>query len=58
MTDHEKKLICFAHSVLRILARDEIEWENIDDMYCNAIDLGLADWVDDNDGVSKFTLTK
>ena len=64
MTDREKKLMMLGQSVLNLLVRNKIEWdqtfqwEQIDDIYCNAIDLGLADWVDDNDGVSKFTLTK
>lgn len=59
MTDREKKLMMLGQSVLNLLARDEIESEDIvDRLYFNALDLGLADWVDDNDGVSKFTLTK
>jgi hypothetical protein len=59
MTDREKKLMMLGQSVLNLLARDEIEFEDlVDRLFFNALDLGLADLVNNNEGVIKFTLTK
>jgi hypothetical protein len=59
MTDREKKLMMLGQSVLNLLARDEIDFEDlVDRLHFNALDLGLADLVNNNEGVIKFTLTK
>lgn len=51
MTDRERKLIMYATSILNILNRDP---DYILDKVCdNAIDLGLADFVD-----SEFVIVK
>ena len=59
MTDYERKLIFFGLSTLHLLVRTEMEWRNIiDRLGDNAIDLGLADWVKQDDGSHEFTLIK
>ena len=59
MTDYERKLIFFGLSTLHLLVRTEIEWGDIlDRLVDNAIDLGLAEWVKQDDGNHEFTLTK
>ena len=55
MTDRERKLIMYATSILNLLEREEF-WnaDDILDKVCdNAIDLGLADFVD-----SEFVIVK
>lgn len=58
MTDHQRKLMLFGQSVLNLLVRTEIWDENLDPIVDNAIDLGLAEWVKQDDGNHEFKLIK
>lgn len=59
MTDHERKLMLFGQSVLNLIIRTEIEsYGIIDRIEDNALDLGLAEWVKQDDGNHEFKLTE
>ena len=58
MTDHERKLMYLGQSVLNLLARTEIWDDNLDPIIDNALDLGLAELVKQDDGNHEFKLTE
>jgi hypothetical protein len=61
MTEHQRKLMFFGQSVLNLIDPTEMqyEWDDIlDRVGDNAIDLGLAEWVKQEDGSHEFKLTE
>lgn len=58
MTDHERKLMFFGQSVLNLLARTEIWDDSLDPIIDNALDLGLAEWIEHSSFKQEFRLIK
>lgn len=55
MTDHQRKMIMYATSILNFLEREEI-WDSgelLDKARDNALDLGLANWEGEDFVVNK-----
>lgn len=59
MTERERKLMLFGQSVLNLIVRDNlVGYDVLDRIEDNAIDLGLAGWIELEDGNYEFELVK
>ena len=58
MTERERKLMLFGQSVLNLIVRDNlVGYDVLDRIEDNAIDLGLARWIELEDGKHHLEFT-